>query len=60
MRRLIDAQIPRDGVIVDVEMQRLRNVAKQALFNKVLGKLTHRIDMVDIKVEIAWLGIVFN
>ena len=55
---VIMRQVTGDGIKVDVELQPLGYVAKEAFLDKVLGKIAHRVDVVDIDLKLARLGVV--
>ena len=54
---VIMRQVTGDGIKVDVELQPLGDVAKETVFDKMLGTLPHRIKVVDVQIKIAGLGV---
>ncbi len=57
---VIVPQIPRDGVIVDVELQPLGDVAEQAFLDELLGQIAQIHVFVDLDVEIIRARVVIE
>lgn len=52
----ITSQIAGNDVLIDVDLQTIWEVAKQAFLDKLLGKLAQGFDKVNVQIEIIGLG----